>query len=294
MIRWIKYLPKLFLNLILDSIQFTLFFIKLIRYNGFRKSIAKERIPIVAVLANGPSLQNVLPGLIKDVELKDLYYVAMNFFAFEDYIFQLKPKYYCLVDSMFFQESHRQDDVKKLYDILENQITWNMNICIPADRHKDFLEFSKLKNVNLKIIKMNIIEYRGFEKWRNYFYRRNLAMPNPYNVSIMAIYVALNIGYSEVRLYGVDHSFFDLLCVNENNQLCSREAHFYDHGEAYLKPIIRNDNGEQWKVSDFLASSSLMFKCHELLANYATYLNVKVVNYTKESMIDSYERHKYE
>lgn len=39
-------------------------------------------------------------------------------------------------------------------------------------------------------------------------------MPSVVTVALMAIYVGINSGYSEIDLYGVDHTFFDSLTVN--------------------------------------------------------------------------------
>jgi hypothetical protein len=74
--------------------------------------------------------------------------------------------------------------------------------------------------------------------------------------------------------------------------LCSVDTHFYDGGISILKPLIRNDNDEIWKISDYLEAVMYMFKSHDQLNEYAKYLKVTILNYTSCSMIDSYERRK--
>ena len=91
----------------------------------------------------------------------------------------------------------------------------------------------------------------------------------------------------------MEHTFFDSLCVNDENELCTKELHFYSGGdESVLKPIKRNDNDEIFKVADYLEAIMNMFKSHDLLAEYSKYLNSEILNCTKPSMIDSYERKK--
>ena len=115
-------------------------------------------------------------------------------------------------------------------------------------------------------------------------------MPTPQTVANFAIFVALNSGYKKIKLYGVDHTFLDSLCVNKDNQLCSKDMHFYQGDEVHLKPILRNDNGELFKISDYLNAIMLMFKSHDYLASYSKHIKVKILNCTQCSMIDSYER----
>jgi hypothetical protein len=136
---------------------------------------------------------------------------------------------------------------------------------------------------------MNCVEYRGYEFLRNIFYKKGLSAPRLQTVANMAIYVGINSGYSEVDLYGADHTFLDSLCVNDKNQLCNRDKHFYDNAAVELKPIIMGD-GKVWKIANYLEAISYMFKSHDLLEKYSKSENVKIVNCTKGSMIDSYEK----
>ena len=165
-----------------------------------------------------------------------------------------------------------------------------MSLYIPSHYLLEFINFSKLKNKYIKIVCVNNTNYHGFEIFRHYFYNNNLAIPNIGTVANLAIYVGINSGYSKLNLYGVDHTFFDSLCVNDKNEVCNRETHFYMDGQPVLKPIRRNDNDEVFKMSDYVKSIQKMFKSHDLLNAYANYKKVEIVNYTKTSLIDSYKR----
>ncbi len=86
-----------------------------------------------------------------------------------------------------------------------------MNLYIPASLKRQFLAFSGLHNSYIHIVPLNLTIYTGYEEFRHYFYRHGLSMPSVVTVALMAIYVGINSGYSEIDLYGVDHTFFDSL-----------------------------------------------------------------------------------
>ncbi|NDV96118.1 hypothetical protein D0T84_14525 [Dysgonomonas sp. 521] len=273
-----------------NSLNLIVFLIKLIFSGSFRNPIKKESLDTIAVLANGPSLKDVIPNILINEEFKNVDFVVLNFFAFDDIFFKIKPKYYCLADPMFFHENHRIKDVRKLFSILENKVNWNLSIFIPSPFYNKFVSFSQLKNTNINIIKVNNLVYRGFPSLRNFFYKKGAAIPSINTVLILALYVSIQMGSKSIRLYGADHDLFKHVSVNDNNQLCSIDSHFYDEKLTPLKPLRRNRDDKIWKISDFLESMYLMFKSHDQLASFAIYSNIKIINCTKGSMIDSYER----
>lgn len=277
-------------DFIKNSFYFIIFLIKLIYHGHFRNPIKKESLGTIAVLANGPSLKDVIPNLLINKEFKDVDYIVLNFFAFDNIFFKIKPKYYCFADPMFFHENHRIRDVRKLFSILENEVDWNLKIFIPAPLYRNFISFSQLKNKNITILGINNLTYRGFSSIKNFLYNKGVATPSMQTVLILALYVGIQIGARSIRLYGADHDSFKNVIVNNDNQLCSIDSHFYEKKIAELKPLRRNDNDEIWKIGDFLESMSKMFKSHDELASFASYSNVKITNCTKGSMIDSYER----
>jgi hypothetical protein len=277
-------------NGIKKTLLMIVFLLRLLKNGAFRNPIKKTYSGTVAVLANGPSLKEDLPKLLAKKDLEKTDYIVMNFFAFDPVFFQLKPHYYCLADGAFFRKSLRIQDVMKLYDILQNEVDWKMNLYIPKSMVCDFITFSKLLNENITVIGINTIWYTGYECFRNFFYQKGFAMPEIRTVAALAIYVGINSGYSKIFLYGVDHTFFDGLLVNEKNQLCYKDTHFYDKSNIESEPIIDLWTGGVWKISDFLLNNSILFKSHDLLSEYAKYLNVEIINCTDHSLIDSYKR----
>jgi hypothetical protein len=275
-----------------NGFEFIFFLIRLLRIRFYRTPLVMERSGVVAVLANGPSLKEKLNDLVLSSYQEYSDYIVLNYFALDENFFLLKPKYYCLADPMFFQTSHREIDVKRLYSILENKVDWDMILYVPVHLYNKFIKYSEIKNKYLYVIKVNTLPYKGFEGLRYFFYKKGFSAPEVQTVANLAIYVGLNSGFEQLDLYGVDHTFFESLCVNGDNQLCNKQLHFYGSEEAVLKPIIRNDNDAVFKVSDYLYAVMNMFRSHDFLAKYSEYLGVEVINCTENSMIDSYKREK--
>lgn len=284
----IKSTIKNILKNIKNSFSFLSFLFSILRHGELKDSIKHTYQGKLVILANGPSLSGVLPKLNSNRFL-NVDFSVLNFFAESKEFWEIKPKHYCFVDPMFYGSSHREQQVRNVFSLLQ-KVDWTMNVYIIARNKEKFLTFSNLTNPNLKIISVNAEYYRGFPQFEFYFYAKGLACPKLFTVANMAIFVGINSGYSMIDLYGVDHTFFDSLCVDENNHLCNRDKHFYDNEGTLLKPILRNDNDQIWKISDYLFSIGQMFKTHDVLAEYAKYKKVNILNCTPGSMIDSYPR----
>jgi hypothetical protein len=218
--------------------------------------------------------------------------MVMNFFAFDDVFFEIKPKHYCFLDIAFYKESDCISDVQKLFAIMQEKIDWALNIYVSGDYYSKFLKFSGLTNKNINIIGINTVPYRGYLHFRNFFFAKGLSVPPMNNVSIPAIFVSINCGYSTIMLYGVDHNFTDGLFVDENNQPCNKITHFYEKG--ITKPIMSTFLNRVVTISEFFEYSMKIFASHEMLSKYAESLNVNILNCTKDSFIDAYKRVPFE
>lgn len=286
-----KAIVKRYLSVCKKSVLFFMFCMRMLMRRELRNPFKQRYTGRVAVLANGPSLKEVLPELNSE-KFSDTDFIVMNFFGMEEAFTHIKPKHYCLADPMFFAPSHKEEAVKNLFSILNKKVDWEMNIYLPKVRVKDFVAFASLTNSHIHVIPLNVLPYRGFECWRYFFYKHGLSMPIAQTVANMAIFVGINSCYHQINLYGVDHTFFDGICVDRNNRLCNRETHFYDNDKVALKPILRTDNSQIWKIGEYVTAIGKMFLSHDLLASYARYMNVQIINCTKCSLIDSYDREK--
>ncbi len=243
----------------------------------------------IAILANGPSLKNVLPLLESSEEFKDVEFSVHNFFAFTEEFFKIKPKFYALADPMFIMKNHRYEEVCKLFDVFQNQVDWDMNLYIVFNK-KAFVKFSGITNEHIKIVHINAYVLDSWPRILKWLYYHGYSCPFIGTVLQINIYSAINDGFDEVHIYGADHTMVCNLQVNNNNELCSIVEHFYDNETPQLKPIIRYDGGV-YSISEFLLFNGKLFQSHDQLRDYAEFCHSKIINYTKNSMIDSYERH---
>lgn len=249
-----------------------------------------KRKGTLAVLANGPSLKDVLSRINTSDEFKGVEFSVMNFFAFSPSFKEIKPKFYCLVDPMFCMSTWHDEEVKKVFKQLQDDVDWDMTLFIPAYyRLSRFKKFSKLTNPRINIIVLNSSRYLGNNsKIFSWLFKHGLTIPRS-TVAQTCIYTAINMGFETIRLYGMEHTFFSSLTVSQDCKLCSVEEHFYGKDEK-LKPLLRNSDGKQFKISDFLLEKSYLFFMHDMLSDYAKSVKCSIINCTPTTMIDSYER----
>lgn len=238
----------------------------------------------VYILANGPSLNHEINELINENAPLNKSLVV-NFFVETDLFTQIKPMYYCLADPLFNREKLLTERTKDVYILLNKTVTWPMTLFVWKEAEK--MVSNLISNPNIKIVSLSILLFRGFESKRYEYYKKGKSVPSYVNVTIMAIYALLNLGYSTIYLYGVDHSFLAGLCVNDDNRLCIVDKHFYGTEKKEFPP--KND-GSLWKMKDFVYDKYLTFVEHEVMKGYADYLGAQIINCTKDSWIDAYTR----
>lgn len=262
---------------LLSSIARLIIFASPITAIKFSKYKDKNRNTCV-VLGNGPSLNEAL--LNNEVEKGD--YFALNMFVLSDYFKILKPSFYFLVDNVFFNphDSRERDLSVKIVDSL-SKVDWQMALIIPNKiDYKPFAQ--KLNNPNVTIIRANTNDFLGYKAIRNFVYKSNLGAPPCQTVMITALFSAINLGYKKIYLYGADHSWTKDLTVNDNNIVCYGDRHVYSTGLSVVEKKIN--------IATMLDRFSRMFKSHYIIREYADSLNVRIINKTKGSFVDAYER----
>jgi hypothetical protein len=247
----------------------------------------------LAVFGNGPSLKNVLLERESNDILKTSDLFVTNDFCLYEEFSKTKPKYYILSDPVYFLgESPLKDEVDKIYSILNSKVSWPMFLYIQYYAWKTINWSEKIINKNITVIPFHSFEYKGYQGFRNWFLKHGLSSESYGTVVLNAELIGINIGYKELYLFGVDHTFFDNICIDEDNQLCNIIRHFYDD-KPTLRPIINYHNpGKEtrYTMSEYLERGAKLFHGHEILNKYAEYRAAKIHNCTKNSLIDAYER----
>ena len=256
-----------------------------------RAGTVGEPKPSVLILGNGPSLSGDLPRLIEQGEHLSKDVMAVNYFALDERFATVRPAYYVLSDPMFFRDSVYRDRVAELYRVLNERVTWPMNLYVQYYNPEGFDYRAALPNSNIRIVRFHTQMYRGFRSLEFWLFRRGLGSANFGTVVQVGEYVALLLGYKRIELYGVDHTLLDGLCVDDGNRLCRIDRHYYDGAEAAApQPIYKKVPHVPYTMADYLAEVAELFRGHEVLRDYAAALGARIVNRTRGSMIDAYER----
>ena len=279
-----------------ENLQRTAFYFAVMLFKeNFRNYISRAGAGVepkssVLILGNGPSLKEDLPQIIARREhlSKDL--MAVNFFAEDERFEELRPAYYVLSDPMFFRDSRQRERVAKLYRLLSERVSWRMTLYVQFYNPEHFDYQWAVSNPNIRIVPFHTQMYRGFRSLEFWLYRHGLGSANFGTVVQNCAYIALLLGYKQLELYGVDHTLLEGLCVDRENRLCRAITHYYDTSEAVAKPIFKNVPYEPYTMAEYLAELAELFRGHEVLRDYADSLGARIINRTKGSMIDAYER----
>ena len=277
------------LFILIDSIWFLLFLFKLLLKVGRISDLKKsKRSNPIYILGNGPSLNlELVMSLRNNVDI-----CSVNFSVLSDAFFLMKPNYLVLADGEFFKLNDNR--VVKVYSLLLECVNWPLTLIVPKGSTKWVKK--QVKNNSL----IEVIGYCGI-KWtptsnlynrlKYFVYKNNCAHPQFQNVVIAAIYSAINLGYRSISLYGVEHSWLQNIVVNDDNEVCLIDKHFYNQYPALTPWRINANSSKTYKMHEILKMLSKTFYGYWDLRGYADYLgNVIIINKTKGSYIDAFDR----
>lgn len=235
----------------------------------------------VVVMGNGPSLGNV----IEDERDKLLRYdlLAVNFFANTPVFRDLRPKYYVIADPLFFM-GETQSNMSELWRNLRS-VDWKMTLFVPARCRKSVLAGLP---ANVKVSKFNFVGTEGFACLCDALCSLRLAMPRPRNVLIPSIMCSLWMGYKDIYVVGADHSWTKTLEVEDDNTVVSVQPHFYRDGaeeNERVRSLYKNI-----RLHELMYSFYVAFKSYFDVDRYARKKGARIINATKGSFIDAFER----
>ncbi|HSZ24877.1 MAG TPA: hypothetical protein VK766_04120 [Cytophagaceae bacterium] len=262
--------------------------VKVIILSKYKIVLPKSTTSDCVILGNGPSLKKSLE--IHESLLKKKTLFCVNNFATTKEYRLYKPSQYVILDPGFFIYKQRPDIVAT-FNELKNNTTWEVNLFIPFMYRKDAdVVFLKRLNSFVRVHFYNYTIAKGFYPLVFFLFRKNLAMQQFYNVLGASIFLAINMQYKKIWILGADHSWFDNIVIDEKNQLCRRDMHFYDDEPPLLSPIIEPVSGEVQKVGNFFQALQKVFNSYYQLEKYAISRNCSIYNASEFSYIDAFER----
>ena len=261
-----------------------------IQFQYFRNEFDKEKqANRLCILGNGPTFTQIEEHLS---ELRDVDFCAVNLSVNTEIFFRIKPRMFVIVDMIFWQQPEKEG-IKECWENIR-KIDWDITICIPFN-FPNSMKRTFEKNNFVKVCRYSNNawepELRKAKKLKMWLYKRGWVSPNGSNVSIGAIYSAILNGYKEINLLGLEHSWMKDIRVNDKNEVVLIDRHYYGDVEH----VWLDYEGNPIKLIDFLSSQLVTFTGHLNLKNFADYLgDVKIINRTKDSYIDAYERASFE
>lgn len=261
------------------------FFIKRIKPNSNSTSDC-------VVLGNGPSLKQFLSDKLEFLKDKDLF--AVNFFWKSEFYEVVKPKYYMVLSTNYWTQGKidfNDSGRKETFSNIASKTSWEMTLFVPsiARKKKDWRKELDLNN-NIRIEYLNITPVEGFEWFSFFCFRRNLGMPRPHNVLIPCIKTSVELKYKNIFIAGADHSWLKELYVADNNEVFLTQKHFYDELKAKPEVMYQGTTNKKRNLAQVLTKFVHSFNSYYILNKYAKRSNIKVLNITKESFIDAFER----
>lgn len=292
----IKKIGRLIVDGISATSEFVLYVSQMLFFDTFKNHVKKEsHDKKLIVLANGPSLKQSFTEIIESKMYLENDFVTVNFMVNDERFFIIKPCYHVISDyTLFHYSKGNEDNVRVFFENINTKVDWPMTIFITYGLWNDKQWKSQFKNNKLKLIPIHTIAAPESIKASYYLHKLGWLGANYGSVLHHAIYVGILMGYEKMEVYGADHTFFDGLCVDENNRVCRKITHFYDQSSE-IKPIYHTYTGEvkPYKMSYFVSEYEKVFLGHDILRFIADKENVRIINKTPVSLIDSYERKDY-
>jgi hypothetical protein len=241
------------------------------------------------ILGNGPSLNEDLKENLKFI--LDRYKVCVNLFAFSNEYELIKPNYYVLAGPEFWLkntiEFHVQQRAKLAKEIIE-KTNWPMKILAPLMARNSEVYNKLITNKNIEFILYNSTPVEGLPFIINRIFKMNLGMPRPHNVLIPSIFLAINLGYGRIIIFGADHSWHEDIKIDANNTITVNHQHFFESDEKRM-PMYKLD-GEKYRMHDIFRKLYFSFKGYFILQNYAKYRKVQILNASSKSYIEAFDK----
>lgn len=277
---------------------------------GYKKPDVDNGKPVF-IFGNGPALKHALEN--GSEILSDAHVAVVNGFATSEEYEAVRPQSYFIKDGIFFWitreemedpenswrgkrsegETNTIISVSNAIKSIRQKTTWPLLMYVPFSARKSYMYEYLKENANIRFVFFNNVKARGFKPFIYHFlYSKGLANPQFQNVVQMAIFQKINEGFKEIYLSGINANFHEYLKVGDDNKVYTLQHHFYDKKPTRNVIADRDEKGNYipqplWKQFDSLRR---LFYGFMVLKDYAEYHQVRIVNTSKESYIDAFER----
>jgi hypothetical protein len=254
----------------------------------FRKNDTSETL---LILGNGPSLAINLGRDLSIIKQNPV--LCVNGFAISEYYEQIKPTYYVIADNAFWSKNipeHTKQFVENTLNAIASKTSWPVTLFMPNEGMRFFKNnkiftnhpFVQMQPYNATVIK-------GFKKFTHTLLAYNLGVISRQNVLIPSLIIGINLGYKRIILIGADHSWHRNLYLNENNELCLKDDHFYDESKPPIRVMIGNRPSRLHEQFEAIAKA---LRTYWDVNCYMQHKHSQIINASETSYIDAFPRGK--
>lgn len=228
------------------------------------------------ILACGPSIKEQDLTLLKN----EISISVSNFFMHPDYGL-IRPRYHCIPDiSTAHGDFHTEEYAKRWFREMERKT--GEAILFLSDGEKKLIKSSGLfRNTEVHYLHFGEdwteIEKSGIDITRFF--------PFPQSSSVLALAIAVYMGFEEIYLLGCDHDWI----LHHGTSL-----HFYEENENIM---ATRPGYSEWAGSDY----ELQFRCswnlwdqYKKIYRYSQTMGINIYNATVGGLLDVFPRVRYE
>jgi len=278
---------KNFANSVTTIINTGISVLKILFLSKFGVQLPQTKEETCIVLGNGPSLKTSFQKHIEKIGKHKLF--CVNSFATTNEYTLLKPSYYVMLDHSFWKSEH--ETIINTFEAIVTKTTWDVQLFVPrmAKKTKRFDELAS-KNKHIHLTYFNYTVFKGADSVANFFYSKNLAMPQAQNVLVASIFLAINVGFKRIIVLGADHTWHQTLSVNMKNQVCVNLYHFNENKSETPDVLFYKNSKDLYKMYEIFLDWSKMFLGYNNVELYSKKRNSKIFNASEISCIDAFER----
>lgn len=240
------------------------------------------------ILATAPCASNYLEkqAVRKQFEEYDVACVNYMLYYSKKEVFEIKPKYFVLIDPCLYQESvtlqnaQQLPSYKEIAAILE-QVDWDCYVVTTV-----FADF-EVVNPHIHYIRLSCFS-TGYKKWKLPLFKSNHINLGYYNVIQGALFFAIVFGYKDIAMLGCPYRPLNVKMTVEGLHVVEHK-HYYDKDAyEYTIPYEELHAREEgfWEQSYYRAY--LSHKCLWDIKKLADSQGCQIINYSEDSRIDAF------
>jgi hypothetical protein len=215
------------------------------------------------ILATGPSINRQNLALLQN----EICIAVSNLFVHPDYK-TINPQYYCIAP---FHHPISEDAWQAWMSEIDKKTLNSTLIFGLTDRGRNETG-NRFQNRRTHYIKFD----GTFDKFLKSGVDLTKTTPRPQSVTVMALFVAIYMGFNEIYLLGCDHDWIFNL---------GKSSHFYAEDQHAMK----RSGYDEWQEIDFgseFASNANLWQQYMLINRLAHSLNIEIYNATNGGILD--------